>query len=81
MQVMKRPTRVCDCDGFKYVNMSEYVNMSKNTTYEIFPIKIGSYVSNDHIKSVVKDKCFQICKDPKSGTNNTKIVAGPALNP
>lgn len=55
--------------------------MSKNTTYEIFPIKIGSYVSNDHIKSVVKDKCFQICKDPKSGTNNTKIVSGPALNP
>lgn len=53
----------------------------KHTTYEIFPIKIGSYAVDDRIKSIVKDKCFNICNDPQEGEKNRRIVAGPGLHP
>ena len=54
---------------------------AKDTTYEIFPIKIGSFVLDQRIQSTIKTKCFQICTDPNLGKNNTRTVAGPGLNP
>ena len=54
---------------------------NKNTTYEIFPIKIGSFVLDQQIQSMIKSKCFEISNDTKMGKHNCKIIAGPALNP
>lgn len=66
----------------KKILSNQISNMStKNTTYEIFPIKIGSYVLDDNIQSVVRNKCFDICNNPKLGMHNSQTIPGPDLTP